>query len=289
MRKHLIHQLICLLRRNIIINKIKRFFHRINNTYFYGKYKTEIEYFENKNIRFVDYIFKVILIYVSTTVFLSFIYPNLFHCFLIAFIITVFLINKIFLNAKKIEYQYFVLSQLTIYASQVSMFVTYNNVYSSLKETLRFLSYPLKGDLEKVIDKIKSGKSINDSFVEFNKKYNNKTITLFNQSLELFDKYGSSDAGNVLYLISEELNNLKIKKDRFYHFKKEWRLNFYVVVFMCLSMPILLKLTMSTIYIAFMNSFGFPVMLGIFIVNLFIINKIEKMYSDLSIGEEGYR
>lgn len=87
------------------------------------------------------------------------------------------------------------------------MFVTYNNVYSSLKETLRFLSYPLKEDLEKVISKIKTGKSINEAFIEFNEKYNNKTITLFNQSLELFDKYGSSDAGNVLYLVSEELNN----------------------------------------------------------------------------------
>lgn len=83
--------------------------------------------------------------------------------------------EKIILNVKKIEYQYFVLSQLTIYASQVSMFITYNNVYSSLKETLKFLSYPIKDDLEKVINNIENGKTINDSFYDFNEKYNKKT------------------------------------------------------------------------------------------------------------------
>lgn len=169
------------------------------------------------------------------------------------------------------------------------MFVTYNNVYSSLKETIKFLSYPIKEDLETVIKNIENGKSINDSFVDFNEKYNNKTITLFNQSLELFDKFGASDAGDVLHLISNELNNLKIKKDRFYRFKKEWRLNFYIVVFMSLSMPILLKFTMSDIYNSFMNSFGAIVMIVIFVINLFIINKVEKVYADLSVGEEGYR
>ena len=58
---------------------------------------------------------------------------------------------------------------------------------------------------------------------------------------------------------------------------------------MCLSMPILLKITMPDIYLSFMNSFGSMVMAIIILINLFIINKIEKVYSDLSIGEEGYR
>lgn len=58
---------------------------------------------------------------------------------------------------------------------------------------------------------------------------------------------------------------------------------------MCLSMPILLKLTIPDVYLSFMNSFGSIVMVIIFIINLFIIAKIEKVYSDLSIGEDGYR
>ncbi len=116
-----------------------------------------------------------------------------------------------------------------------------------------------------------------------------KKLTLFNQSLELFDKFGSSDAGDVLHLISNEQNDLKIKKDRFYRFKKEWRINFYVVIFMCLSIPIILKLSMSDIYNAYMNSFGLITMVSIIIVNLFIINKIENIYNDLSIGEEAHK
>lgn len=272
-----------------MIKKIKMFFKMLNNKFFYGKYSTDISYFQNKKIRLSDYLIKIIFIYIIITLFLTLVFPNVIYCLILSAVLTIFLINIIILNSKKIEYQYFVLSQLTIYASQVSMFVTYNNVYSSLKETLRFLSYPIKDDLEQVIKSIENGMSISDSFTDFNEKYNNKTITLFNQSLELFDKFGNSDAGDVLHLISDELNSLKIKKDKFYRFKKEWRLNFYVVVFMCLSMPILLKFTMSDIYNSFMNSFGTIVMIVIFIINLIIINKIEKVYSDLSIGEEGYR
>lgn len=272
-----------------VIFKIKQFINKLSNKYFYGKYKNQIYSYENKKISLIDYLIKVIFIFGVITLFLTLIFTNIWYCLAISSIVTIFLINRIILNGKKIEYQYYVLSQLTIYVSQVSMFINYNNVYSSLKECLRFLSYPLKDDLSKVIKKIDSGKTISEAFEEFNEKYNNKTITLFNQSLELFDNFGSSDANDVLHIISDELNDLKIKKDRFHRFKKEWRLNFYVVVFMCLSMPILLKLTMSDIYLGFMNSFGSIVMIIIFILNLFIINKIEKVYADLSIGEEGYR
>jgi len=269
--------------------KIKRFFNRLSNKYFYGNYNNQILSYENKKTSLIDYIIKILFIWCVTTLCLLLIFPNIYLSIVIGIVVTIFLINTIILNAKKIEHQYFVLSQLTIYVSQVSMFINYNNVYSSLKETLRFLSYPLKDDLEKVIKNIESGMTISDSFKSFNAKYNNKTITLFNQSLELFDNFGSSDASNVLHIISDELNELKIKKDRFYRFKKEWRLNFYVVVFMCLSMPILLKLTMTDVYLSFMNSFGTIVMIAIFLIDLFVIKKIEKVYADLSIGEEGYR
>lgn len=269
--------------------KVKTFFHKLSEKFFYSKYKNQLINYGNKKIKFSDYIFKVIIIFIIVFISLTLIFPNIFYCIFIALVITIFIINRIILNAKKIEYQYFILSQLTIYVSQVSLFIDYNNVYSSLKETINFLSYPIKDDLEKVIKNIESGLSISDSFLEFNEKYNNKTITLFNQSLELFDDFGSSNSSNVLHVISEELNDLKIKKDRFHRFKKEWRLNFYVVTFMCLSMPILLKLTIPDVYLSFMNSFGSIVMVIIFIINLFIIAKIEKVYSDLSIGEDGYR
>lgn len=269
--------------------KVKTFFHKLSEKFFYSKYKNQLINYGNKKIKFSDYIFKVITIFIIVFISLTLIFPNIFYCIFIALVVTIFIINRIILNAKKIEYQYFILSQLTIYVSQVSLFIDYNNVYSSLKETINFLSYPIKDDLEKVIKNIESGLSISDSFLEFNEKYNNKTITLFNQSLELFDDFGSSNSSNVLHVISEELNDLKIKKDRFHRFKKEWRLNFYVVTFMCLSMPILLKLTIPDVYLSFMNSFGSIVMVIIFIINLFIIAKIEEVYSDLSIGEDGYR
>lgn len=269
--------------------KIKNFFKRISDKFFYGNYSKNIYIFENKKISIVDYILKFLLIWLVLFLSLMLIFTNVIYSVCISLIITVFMINRIILNAKKIEYQYYILSQLSIYVSQVSMFVNYNNVYTALKETMRFLGSPLKEKLQKVIDNISNGMNILDSFKGFNEKYNNKTITLFNQSLDLFDNYGSSDASNVLQIISEELNDLKIKKDRFYKFKKEWRLNFYVVVFMCLSMPILLKITMPDIYLSFMNSFGSIVMAIIILINLFIINKVEKVYSDLSIGEEGYR
>lgn len=272
-----------------MFKKLKSILNNINNKYFFGKYSKDIYHFQNKSIKLKDYLLKFIIIYAVTLVGLILIFPNIIHSLILSFIITIFLINQIILNAKKIEYQRFELSQLTIYANQVSMFITYNNVYSSLKETVKFLSHPIKKDLEKVIINIDNGETINNAFLEFNEKYNNKTITLFNQSLDLFDDFGSSEAGKILHLISDELNHVKIKKDRFYRFKKEWRLNFYVVVFMCLAMPIILKMTIPDIYINFMQSFGMIVMLAIFIFNLFIINKTEKVYADLSIGEEGYR
>lgn len=62
--------------------------------------------------------------------------------------------------------------------------------------------------------------TITDAFKEFNERYNNRTITLYNQTLELFDEHGDSDAGTVLQIISEELNMLKIKKDKFFKYKR---------------------------------------------------------------------
>jgi len=270
-------------------NKIKSFINKINNTFFYGKYSNYSYAFENKKIKLHQYILKLLFIYICWFVFLTLIFTNYIYCAVTAAIITIFMINIIILNAKKINYQQYILSQLTIYVNQTSMLINYNNVYTALKETLIYLDYPIKTDLEEVIKKIEDGNTISTAFQKFNEKYNNKTVTLFNQSLELFDLYGNSEASSVLQVISEELNDLKVKKDRFYRFKKEWRLNFYVVIFMCLLMPIILKVTLPDIYGSFMNSFGSIVTFIIMIINLLIINKVEKIYGDLSVGEEGYK
>ena len=270
------------------MKKIITILKNINNRYFFGRYTQAYNYI-NKKSSFKDYLFKFILIYLIIIAFIYLIFVNAIYCTIIAFVITIFLMNEIILNSKKLVYEQYILSQLTIYTSQMSMLITFNNVFSSLKEVTRFLDTPVKDNLLSVIKNIESGKKIGDAFQEFNEKYNNRTITLFNQTLELFDTHGQSDAGIVLHIISEEMNMLKIKKDKFHKFKKEWRINFYVVVFLCMSMPIVLKLMIPTIYEDYMNSFGTILMIIIIIANLVIIKKIESVYRDDSVGEGGYK
>lgn len=271
-----------------LFKKIKKFFRNLNDKFFFGKYKTTYKYI-NKESNLKEYIIKFLFIYSLITCFLFLLFNNILYALGISIIVTIFFLNEVVLNAKKISYETYILSQLTIYTSQVSLLVSYNNIYSSLKEVVRFLDYPVKDDLEEVIKNIDNGISITDSFKEFNEKYNNRTITLFNQTLELFDEHGDSDASTVLQIISEEMNMLKIKKDKFFKYKKEWRLNFYVVAVLSLVMPIILKLMIPDIYADYMASFGLVVMIGVLIMNGFVIKKVENIYRDQSIGEGGYR
>lgn len=267
---------------------IKNVFCKLNDKLFYGKYKATYSYI-NKKSNFKEYIIKFIFIFFLINIFLIILFNNIYYSVIISFIITVFFINEIVLNSKKINYESYILSQLTIYTSQISLLVSYNNIYSSLCEVLKFLDYPVKQDLQDVINKIDNGINITDAFIDFNKKYNNRTITLFNQTLELFDQHGDSDANTVLEIVSEELNMLKIKKDKFFKYKKEWRLNFYVIAILSLCMPLILKAMIPDIYHNFMNSFGSIIMVFVLIMNLFIIKKVELVYRDQAIGEGGYR
>lgn len=269
-------------------NKIKRFFNNLSNKFFFGKYRNTYEYINKKTSK-LEYLLKFIFIFIVIVAFLYLLFNNWLYSLIVSFVLTIFFINEIVLNNKKINYENYILSQLTIYTSQVSLLVSYNNIYSSLKEVTNFLDYPVRDDLKKVIKKIDSGMTITDAFKEFNERYNNRTITLYNQTLELFDEHGDSDAGTVLQIISEELNMLKIKKDKFFKYKKEWRLNFYVVVVLCLVMPIILRLMISDIYVDFMASFGTIILIGVLALNLFIIKKVESIYRDQNIGEGGYR
>jgi len=271
-----------------LFKKIKTFFDNINNKYFFGRYKGTYKYI-NKESNIKEYIIKFIFIYALISCFLFLLFNNLYYALGISFVVTIFFLNEVILNSKKISYETYILSQLTIYTSQMSLLVAYNNIYSALKEVVSFLDYPVRDDLENVIRKIDSGVSITESFNEFNEKYNNRTITLYNQTLELFDEHGDSDAGTVLQIISEEMNMLKIKKDKYFKYKKEWRLNFYVVAILSLVMPLILRAMIPDIYTNYMASFGSLVMIGVLVMNLFIIKKVETIYRDQSIGEGGYR
>lgn len=271
-----------------VFSKIKKFCHNINSKFFFGRYKSTYDYI-NKKSSIKEYIIKFIFLFLIITSFLFLMFNNLYYALVISFVLTIFFLNEVILNNKKIGYESYILSQLTIYTSQISLLVGYNNIYASLKEVIKFLDYPVKNDLEDVINKIDSGISITESFKDFNTRYNNRTITLYNQTLDLFNEHGDSDAGTVLEIISEEMNMLKIKKDKFFKYKKEWRLNFYVVVVLCLTMPIILRSMISDIYTNFMASFGTLIMIGVLVMNLLVIKKVETIYRDQSIGEGGYK
>ena len=271
-----------------LFDKIKELFQKINNNFFFGRYRITYKYI-NKEYSIKEYLIKFFFIYILISCFLFLLFNNLYYALGISFALTIFFLNEVILNVKKISYESYILSQLTIYTSQTSLLVAYNNIYSALKEVVGFLDHPLKDDLENVIRKIDSGISISKAFEDFNKKYNNRTITLYNQTLELFDEHGDSDAGTVLQIISEEMNMLKIKKDKFFKYKKEWRLNFYVVAILSLTMPLILRAMIPDIYNNYMASFGSLIMIGVLLMNLFVIKKVETIYRDQSIGEGGYR
>lgn len=270
-----------------MIKKIIIFIKNINSKYFYGKYKSSYDYI-NKKTNIKEYLLMFVFIFSILFTFLYLVFNNILYSVIFAFLCTIFFINEIILNSKKLNYENYIISQLTIYTSQTSLLNSYNNVYSSLNEVVKFLDYPVRDDLEKVIRKINEGISISESFKEFNKKYDNRTITLFNQTLELFDEHGNSDAELVLQIISDEMNTLKIKKDKFFKYKKEWRFNFYIVTMLSLAMPLILKFMIPDIYHGFMDSFGLYVMSMILLINLFIIKKVELIFRNQEIGEKGY-
>lgn len=269
------------------MKKLKKTFHRINDKYLFGRYNHDFHYM-NQVANKKEYTTKCIFLFVLIFSISYLLFNNLILTFVIALILTIFFINEILLNEKKLNYESYILSQLTIYTSQMALLVSYNNIYASLKEVVQYLDYPIKADLEDVIKKIDSGLSITKAFEEFNYKYNNRTITLFNQTLELFDQHGNSDAEVVLQIVSEEMNMLKVKKDKYFKFKKEWRLNFYVVAILSMTMPLILRLMIPEIYLDFMNSFGSVILTIVCIINILVIKKVELIYRNQNIGEGGY-
>jgi hypothetical protein len=269
------------------MKKIKNMLLKISNLLFYGRYKKEMKDI-NKNSNFKEYVIKIIL---SLIVFFI-VYFLLFEKIVISVGLTIvtsmFYINQIYLNKKKIEYENYLLAQYSIYTTQTAMLINFNNVYSSLNKVIQFLDQPLKRDVEQVIIDIKNNKSLIDAFEPFNKKYNNRILTQFNKALVIFADNGDSEANITLHHINEQLNELKILKDKYLRFKSGWRNSYYIVVFMALSMPLLLKWVIPDIYFNFIYSWGGILLTAIIFINLFVTKIVEEKYRDQNIGEGGY-
>lgn len=266
----------------------KNFLQRLNDKYFYGSYRKQSAYI-GQSLTMKQYLIFFVKYFIISFICMFMIFPNIFYTVLTSLIVAVYLMNEVSMNAKKINYEYFLLCELCNYTQNMSLLLKTNNVYQSLNNVLEYVENPIRKDLEKVIEKIDDDVPINEAFQEFNEKYNYRTVTLFNQTLDLIDKQGNSESESMLYLISKELGDIRIKKDRFLKFKKEWRSQFYVVLFLCLVLPVLLKYMIADIYIEYMTAWGNYIMFAVIGLNLFIISKVEGIYRNQDIGDGGSR
>lgn len=269
------------------VNK-KPFLKRINDKYFYGSYRKQSAYI-GQSLTLSQYFIYFIKYFIFSFIAMFLIFPNVFYTVITSIIVALYLMNEVSMNAKKISYEYFLLCELCNYTQNMSLLLKTNNVYKSLGACLEYVQNPVRRDLEKVIEKMDDGLSVIEAFQDFNEKYNYRTVTLFNQVLDLIDKEGSAEAESMLYLISKELGELRVKKDRFLKFKKEWRAQYYVVLCLCLVLPILLKYMISDIYVEYMKSWGNYIMFVIIGINLFVISKVEGIYRNQDIGDGGSR
>lgn len=274
-------------------NKIKEkntksFFQRLNDKYFYGSYRRQSAYM-GQSLTIKQYLAYFIKYFIIAFITMALVFTNMFYAGISAVIVAFFLMNEVSMNAKKISYEYFLLCELCNYTQNMSLLLKTHNVYQSLNNVLEYVENPIRKDLERVIEKIDAEMPINEAFQEFNEKYNYRTITLFNQTLDLIDKQGNSESESMLYLISRELDDIRIKKDRFLKFKKEWRSQFYIVLILCLVLPVLLKYMIPEIYVQYMNEWGNFIMFGVIAVNLYIISKVEGIYRNQDIGDGGSR
>lgn len=266
----------------------KSFFQRLNDKYFYGSYRRQSAYM-GQSLTIKQYLAYFVKYFIIAFIAMALVFTNMFYAGISAVIVAFFLMNEVSMNAKKISYEYFLLCELCNYTQNMSLLLKTHNVYQSLNNVLEYVENPIRKDLERVIEKIDAEMPINEAFQEFNEKYNYRTITLFNQTLDLIDKQGNSESESMLYLISRELDDIRIKKDRFLKFKKEWRSQFYIVLILCLVLPVLLKYMIPEIYVQYMNEWGNFIMFGVIAVNLYIISKVEGIYRNQDIGDGGSR
>ena len=86
-----------------------------------------------------------------------------------------------------------------------------------------------------------------------------KLVPVVEPKLEIVKADDEGFEVNMTFVLDPEVKlgkykELKVKKDKFLRFKKEWRLNFYVVVVLCLVMPLILKAMIPDIYNDFIES-----------------------------------
>ena len=270
-------------------NKVKQsFFEKLNEKYFFESYRRQNEA-AGRRLTGKQYFAAFIKYFVILFVGLYLIFPSPWYALASAIVCTIFMMNEISMNSKKMSYDYFVLCELCNYTQNMSLLLRTNNVYNALNACLKFVANPIKKDLQEVIKKIDNNMSVKDAFQEFNEKYNYRTVTLFNQTLDLIDRQGDSKSESMLYLVSKELGDIRIKKDRFLRFKREWRTQFYIVLVLCMVLPVLLKYMIPDIYVGYMQDMGNYIMFGVIIVNMFVIKKVEGIYRNQDIGDGGGR
>ena len=268
--------------------KKKTFFQKLNEKYFYEAYRRQNAEI-GKSLSLKQYFVYFIKYFAIIFTCLYLIFPSLIYALIATILCTFFMLNEISMNAKKMNYEYYLLCELCNYTQNMSLLLKTKNVYNSLIECCKFVGEPIKSDLQKVIKKIDNNESVKDAFQEFNEKYNYRTVTLFNQTLDLIDGQGNSKSESMLYLISKELGDIRVKKDRFLRFKKEWRTQYYVVLVLCMVLPIMLKYMIPDIYSGYMETMGNYIMFGVIIANMYVIKKVEGIYRNQDIGDGGGR
>lgn len=266
----------------------KTFLQKLNEKYFYEAYRRQNAEI-GKSLSLKQYFVYFIKYFAIIFTCLYLIFPSLIYALIATILCTFFMLNEISMNAKKMNYEYYLLCELCNYTQNMSLLLKTKNVYNSLIECCKFVGEPIKGDLQKVIKKIDNNESVKDAFQEFNEKYNYRTVTLFNQTLDLIDGQGNSKSESMLYLISKELGDIRVKKDRFLRFKKEWRTQYYVVLVLCMVLPIMLKYMIPDIYSGYMETMGNYIMFGVIIANMYVIKKVESIYRNQDIGDGGGR
>lgn len=266
----------------------KPFFQKLNEKYFFESYRRQNAAIGRK-LSIKQYISYFLKYFIITFVALFLIFPSVWYALGAALLCTFFMLNEISMNVKIMSYEYFLLCELCNYTQNMSLLLKTKNVYNSLVACCDFIQDPIKTDLKKVIEKIDNNTPVKEAFQEFNEKYNYRTVTLFNQTLDLIDYQGNSKADSMLYLISKELSDIRVKKDRYLRFKKEWRAQYYIVLLLCMVLPVMLKYMIPDIYVGYMNSFGNYIMFGVIFVNMWVIKKIEGIYRNQDIGDGGGR
>lgn len=275
--------------KNKIPVKKRNFFQKLNEKYFYENYRKQNEDI-GKPLTIKQYIANFIKYAIISFVGMYLIFPSLLYASIASFVLTIFILNEVSMNAKIMGYEYYVLCELCNYTQNMTALLKVNNVYNSLISCCELVGEPIRSDLVDVIEKIsKKSMSVRDAFQAFNEKYNYRTVTLFNQNLDLIDTKGGSKAESMLNLVSKELDDIRIKKDRYLKFKKEWRTQFYIVLVLCMVLPVMLKYMIPDIYIGYMNDMGNYIMFGVIVVNMFVIRKVEGIYRNQDIGDGGGR